>query len=233
VILPSIANPTVTKMIDPPPEPVTFPENDFQPVTGEMPPTLQEPASPYSTPETESWAAKHISFDWALTADWSAFGNNGLLFYLRGGSALFWTRLENDFFTLGLGTGATVDMAMGVGPVPLFRVPLLFSVGINDVAELYIGPVFTIGFNGGPVIPKAKDPTTGLPVPVKASIFPGIFGFVWHSAPLVWGNTEIRIVQDVHYSVFNKAGNNSALSPMDGVVSGLVFSTGLSFRRAR
>ena len=86
--------------------------------------------------------------------------------------------------------------------------------------RLYAGPVLTLG---SPVEPGID---TGTPAKVKGSVFPGVLGLCLQTPTLKAGKVRLSLVQDIRYTVFNNM-DNGALSIVDSLSAGLVFSTGI------
>jgi hypothetical protein len=164
-----------------------------------------------------SWFAEHIKVDYSFTFDWSVLSGEGAALYGRGLSVLAHARYRARIFEIGLATGVIVDFSMEIA-----RFPLLFSVLINDSFDIYLGPVFS---TQPAVIPKTSTEA-------KPSIFPGMIGLAWHSPPFTLKTVELRIIQDVRFSIFNNEHNNT-LSASDTVSAGLSLSTGVSVRMRR
>ena len=113
------------------------------------------------------------------------------------------------------GLGAILRYDSGTG---VFQLPLVASLSFGDYVRVFAGPVFSFG---SPSLPG--DSSTD----IKASVYPGIIGACWQTPALYSGKAfSLSLVQDIHYSIFNRS-DGTALSPVDSIASGLVFSTGL------
>ena len=84
----------------------------------------------------------------------------------------------------------------------------------------YFSTILTLIFTIG------KPVLIGSGEEIKSSIFPGILGISFQTPSIQIGKVELRFVQDINYTIFNKT-NNFALNFVDSVVAGLVFQSGI------
>ena len=140
-----------------------------------------------------------LVFDASVSLDWSFF------------TAKYF-RLTGKAIQPGVGTYIRYDSG-----TDNFQIPLVLSLTLNDFFRVFAGPVIPIGKAGLPGDSDRK---------IKNSFFPGIVGVCFSTPSLKIGKTFVSIVQDFHYTVFNKK-NGSALSAKDSIGSGFVFATGI------
>ena len=152
-----------------------------------------------------------LSIDGTLTGDWTFFSATRFHLISRGATLDAHARYTGGSLEPGFGLSLSWDPAMR-----LFQIPVLFSLTVLEGIRVYAGPVFTMG---NPVEPSTESP-------VKGSIFPGVLGLCLQTPTLKAGKVELSLVQDIRYTVFNNT-KGSALSFLDSMASGLVFSTGI------
>ncbi len=154
-----------------------------------------------------------VVFDGSLFADWNFFTSKNVRLNFRGVSAMAHARYTGNSLQPGVGMFIRYDAGTGV-----FQLPLIASLSFGEYVRAYAGPVISFGT---PSLPGDSSTET------KASFFPGIMGICWQTPALFTGKKlALSLVQDIHYTVFNRT-NGAALSAVDSIASGLVFSTGL------
>jgi len=152
-----------------------------------------------------------IIFDASFSCDWNFFLPTRFMLNWRG---------------LALETGARYTkwaLQPGVGTIfrynagtKSFQIPIIFSLSFDEYIRVYAGPVITIGD------PKLPDSDTS----ISGSIFPGIIGITFKTPSIKIGKAKCALMQDISYTVFNDT-NGGALSFVDSLSTGLVFSTGV------
>ena len=157
-----------------------------------------------------------ISLEGTLTYDWNFFTYEKLEFNFRGITLNTLAKYTESQLQPGIGFSLGYDPQMNI-----FRIPVVFSLNVAKGLSVYAGPVFSFG---NPVEPGTKNIES--PKKVKPVVFPGIIGTTWQTPSVKAGKTEISLVQDLHYSVYNNT-NNSALPFINSLAAGLVFSTGI------
>lgn len=157
-----------------------------------------------------------VILEGSLTGDWNFFTPESFYLISRGFTLDLHARYADFTLQPGFGMSLGYDQSMGI-----FKIPLLFSLTISDYVRVYGGPVFSIG---SAVIPNSQKAPS--PEPVKASIFPGVLGVAFQTPQLKTGVVGLSLVQDIRYSVYNNM-EGGALSFLNSLASGLVFSTGI------
>lgn len=155
---------------------------------------------------------RRVAIDGTLTGDWTFFSANRFHLIFRGATLDAHARYTGGNLEPGFGFSLSYDPAMQA-----FKLPLLFSLTVAKGIRVYAGPVFTMG---KPVEPGTDGDR------VKGSIFPGVLGFCFQTPTFKAGKVELSLVQDIRYTVFNGM-DGAALSFIDSMASGLVFSTGI------
>lgn len=155
---------------------------------------------------------RRVAIDGTLTGDWTFFSASRFHLISRGATLDAHARYTGGNLEPGFGFALSYDPAMKV-----FKLPLLFSLTVAKGFRVYAGPVFTIG---NPVEPGTAGER------VKGSVFPGVLGLCFQTPTLKAGKVELSLVQDIRYTVFNGM-DGAALSFIDSMASGLVFSTGI------
>lgn len=158
----------------------------------------------------------NVTIDGTLTGDWSFFSAERFHLFFRGVTLDAHARYRGkNNLQPGLGFSLSYDPEMKI-----FQIPLLLSLTVAEGVRLYAGPVFTLG---SPVEPGID---AGTPASVKGSVFPGVLGLSLQTPSLKAGKVKLSLVQDIRYTVFNNP-DNGALSIVDSLSAGLVFSTGI------
>ena len=153
-----------------------------------------------------------LVLDTSLLVDWSFFTPKYFRLNCRGGDLQLHARYAGKTIQPGVGTYIRYDAG-----TDNFQIPLVLSLTLNDFFRIFAGPVIPIG--------KAHLPSDS-DKKIKNSFFPGIVGACFSTPSLKIGKTFVSIVQDFHYTVFNKK-DGSALSAKNSVTTGLVFATGV------
>ena len=153
-----------------------------------------------------------VILDGSLFLDWNFFTSKNIRLNIRGVSTMLHARYAGKSLQPGVGTMLRYDSGTGV-----FQVPLVASLSFGEYVRIFAGPVITFG---SPTLPGDSG------TDIKASFFPGIMGICWQTPSLAIGKTALSFTQDIHYTIFNRT-DGAALSPIDSVASGLVFSSGL------
>lgn len=185
----------------------------FLPATNNTHLTTKNETAPENT-ENITFLEK-ITLEGTITGDWNLFTYNRFKLNLRGFTLDAHAKYTDSKLQPGIGFNFGYDPQMQI-----FKIPIIFSLSVIKGLRVYAGPVFSFG---KPVEPGSKDLEN--PKEVKPSIFPGIIGVAWQSPALKTGKTEISLVQDIHYSVYNNT-NKTALPFINSLAAGLVFSTG-------
>lgn len=201
-------------------ESLSQPQAAAEPLEAKEPPVKKNPqpkaqrtAAPKKRPGNSFLPT--VIVDASFFLDWNFFTSKNVRLNFRGISSLIHARSIGENWQPGLGMIIRYDSGTGV-----FQLPLIASLSFGDHVRFYTGPVISFG---SPSLPG--DSTSD----IKASFFPGIMGICWQTPPLFTGKKlSFALVQDIHYTVFNRT-NGAALSPVDSIASGLVFSTGLRF----
>lgn len=153
----------------------------------------------------------NLSFDVSTTFLWSVISPDGMLLNARGGSIQAHAQYTKWDIRPGIGIECKFDPKMHI-----VQFPVIFSVAMDYGFRMYAGPVFTIG---NPTLPGTSSE-------IAASIFPGVLGLSWEAPGWNIKIGTLNIIQDISWTVFNET-DNSALSLLDSLASGLVFSTGV------
>ncbi len=155
--------------------------------------------------------AINLTFDISTTFLWSIISPEGMLLNARGGTIQAHVQYNKWDIKPGIGIECKFDPKMNI-----VQIPVLFSVAMDYGFRIYAGPVFTIGNSTLPGTSKEISP----------SIFPGVLGLSWEAPGWNIKIGTLNIIQDISWTVFNKT-DNSALSILDSLASGLVLSTGV------
>lgn len=170
-------------------------------------------AAPEAAPSSDRTSfADKIILDATGALDWNFFTSRNFKLTFRGLAGTVHAMYDGRELKPGLGT--TIRWDSGTGTV---QIPLFLSLTMTENLRIFAGPVFTIGT---PYLPGTSDEK------IKRSVFPGILGLSFNTPSFKAGKTELCFVQDIHYTVFNDT-DGSALSVLDSLASGLVFSSGL------
>lgn len=154
---------------------------------------------------------KNVVFDSSLACNWSLFNPNSFMFTWRGIDLQANARFSKTALQPGIGFALRYNHGVDV-----FQIPVLFSTTLNDYLRFYAGPVFTFG---SPKMLETREE-------IRPSIFPGILGVAFTTPAFKIKKAKIQIEQDINYTVFNNP-DNSALSFVESISAGLVFSTGV------
>ena len=195
-------------------EPLVLSEEKVQPEKSGSQPEAAKPADKAKkSGKSSSALLSNLIVDASLFGDWNFFTSRNVRLNFRGVSSMIHARYQGKQLQPGLGAILRYDSGTGV-----FQLPLVASLSFGDYVRVFAGPVFSFG---SPSLPG--DSSTD----IKASIYPGIIGACWQTPALYSGKAfSLSLVQDIHYSIFNRT-DGTALSPVDSIASGLVFSTGL------
>lgn len=155
---------------------------------------------------------RSLILDSTLSFDWSFFTPDYFRLNCRGGDLMIHACYAGKNIQPGLGAYIRYD-----AKTDNFQIPLVLSLTFNDYFRFFAGPVFHLG---NPHLPGDSD------YKIKNSVFPGILGLCFSTPALKVGKTFVSLVQDIHYTVFNKK-DDSALSPKNSITTGLVFATGV------
>ncbi|MDD7274632.1 MAG: C40 family peptidase [Treponema sp.] len=159
---------------------------------------------------------RKFAIDGTLTGDWTFFSAERFHLLFRGITVDAHARYRGKSeLQPGFGISLSYDPEMKI-----LQIPLLFSLTVAEGVRLYAGPVLTLG---SPVEPGID---TGTPAKVKGSVFPGVLGLCLQTPTFKAGKVRLSLVQDIRYTVFNNM-DNGALSIVDSLSAGLVFSTGI------
>lgn len=168
--------------------------------------------SKVSSSSSSSAFLNSIILDGSFFFDWNFFTPSNFRLTFRGVSAALNAMYDGKTIKPGIGSIVRWDSGTGV-----LQLPIVFSLTMSDYLRIFAGPVITIG---SPYLPGDSDEK------IKASFFPGIMGVCFNSPSIKAGKTEISFVQDIHYTIFNDT-DEGALSGIESVATGLVFSTGV------
>jgi hypothetical protein len=152
-----------------------------------------------------------VACDFSLALDWSLFTTNQFVPNYRG----LVTQANLTMTKWPLNPGAGVMLRWNYG-VHSFQMPIVLTLSFTDFMRIYAGPVITIG--------SCSLPATD--TEIRASFFPGIAGVSFSLPSFTEGKVQVRIIQDICYTVFNDI-DGSALPFIEAVTAGLVFSTGV------
>ena len=159
---------------------------------------------------------RKFAIEGTLTGDWTFFSAERFHLLFRGITVDAHARYRGKSeLQPGFGISLSYDPEMKI-----LQIPLLFSLTVAEGVRLYAGPVLTLG---SPVEPGID---TGTPAKVKGSVFPGVLGLCLQTPTLKAGKVRLSLVQDIRYTVFNNM-DNGALSIVDSLSAGVVFSTGI------
>jgi Cell wall-associated hydrolases (invasion-associated proteins) len=149
--------------------------------------------------------------NFSASFDWSLFTTNQFVPNYRG----LVTQADVTVTKWPLNPGAGVMMRWNYG-TRSFQIPIVLTLSFTDFMRIYAGPVITIGSCSLP----ASD------TEIQPSFFPGIAGVSFSLPSFTQGKVQVRIIQDICYTVFNNT-DGSALPFVESVTAGLVFSTGV------
>lgn len=152
-----------------------------------------------------------FSVDSSLFLNWNFLTTDQFLFNVRGVTFQVHGVYNKWILHPGFGIDFKYEPKMNI-----FQIPMYLSLSPKDFFRIYSGVVFTIG----------KPVLIGSGEEINSSIFPGILGISFQTPSIQIGKTELRFVQDLNYTIFNKK-NNFALNFVDSVVAGLVFQSGI------
>jgi hypothetical protein len=152
-----------------------------------------------------------FSVDSSLFLNWNFLTTDQFLFNVRGVTFQVHGVYNKWILYPGFGIDFKYEPKMNI-----FQIPMYLSLSPKNFFRIYSGVVFTIG----------KPVLIGSGEEINSSIFPGILGISFQTPSIQIGKTELRFVQDLNYTIFNKK-NNFALNFVDSVVAGLVFQSGI------
>ena len=152
-----------------------------------------------------------FSVDSSLFLNWNFLTTDQFLFNVRGVTFQVHGVYNKWILHPGFGIDFKYEPKMNI-----FQIPMYLSLSPKNFFRIYSGVVFTIG----------KPVLIGSGEEIKSSIFPGILGISFQTPSIQIGKIELRFVQDINYTIFNKT-NNSALNFLDSIVAGLVFQSGI------
>lgn len=152
-----------------------------------------------------------FSVDSSLFLNWNFITTDQFLFNVRGVTFQVHGVYNKWILHPGFGIDFKYEPKMNI-----FQIPMYLSLSPKNFFRIYSGVVFTIG----------KPVLIGSGEEINSSIFPGILGISFQTPSIQIGKTELRFVQDLNYTIFNKK-NNFALNFVDSVVAGLVFQSGI------
>jgi hypothetical protein len=152
-----------------------------------------------------------FSVDSSLFLNWNFLTTDQFLFNVRGVTFQVHGVYNKWILHPGFGIDFKYEPKMNI-----FQIPMYLSLSPKNFFRIYSGVVFTIG----------KPVLIGSGEEINSSIFPGILGISFQTPSIQIGKTELRFVQDLNYTIFNKK-NNFALNFVDSVVAGLVFQSGI------
>lgn len=152
-----------------------------------------------------------FSADSSLFLNWNFLTTDQFLFNVRGVTFQVHGVYNKWILHPGFGIDFKYEPKMNI-----FQIPMYLSLSPKNFFRIYSGVVFTIG----------KPVLIGSGEEINSSIFPGILGISFQTPSIQIGKTELRFVQDLNYTIFNKK-NNFALNFVDSVVAGLVFQSGI------
>ena len=152
-----------------------------------------------------------FSVDSSLFLNWNFLTTDQFLFNVRGVTFQVHGVYNKWILRPGFGIDFKYEPKMNI-----FQIPMYLSLSPKNFFRIYSGVVFTIG----------KPVLIGSGEEINSSIFPGILGISFQTPSIQIGKTELRFVQDLNYTIFNKK-NNFALNFVDSVVAGLVFQSGI------
>ena len=152
-----------------------------------------------------------FSADSSIFMNWNFLTTDEFLFNVRGVTL----QVHGVYNKWELHPGVGMDFKYEP-KMKIFQIPMYLSLSPKDFFRIYAGVVFTFG---KPVLIDSGEK-------IKSSIFPGILGVSWQTPSIQVGKTELKFVQDISYTIFNKT-NNFALSFEDSIVAGLIFQSGI------
>ena len=152
-----------------------------------------------------------FSVDSSLFLNWNFLTTDQFLFNVRGVTFQVHGVYNKWILYPGFGIDFKYEPKMNI-----FQIPMYLSLSPKNFFRIYSGVVFTIG----------KPVLIGSGEEINSSIFPGILGISFQTPSIQIGKTELRFVQDLNYTIFNKK-NNFALNFVDSLVAGLVFQSGI------
>ena len=152
-----------------------------------------------------------FSVDSSLFLNWNFLTTDQFLFNVRGVTFQVHGVYNKWILRPGFGVDFKYEPKMNI-----FQIPMYLSLSPKEFFRIYSGVVFTIG----------KPVLIGSEEEINSSIFPGILGISFQTPSIQIGKVELRFVQDINYTIFNKK-NNFALNFVDSVVAGLVFQSGI------
>lgn len=153
-----------------------------------------------------------IVLDATFNFDWNFYTATGFKLNPRGASSMMHIMYIGEKIKPGIGTMIRYDA--GVGAV---QIPLVISLTLGEYFRFFLGPVISFGDT---TLPGDEDTA------IDYSFLPGIVGICWQTPSLKVGKIKLSLQQDIHYTIFNEM-DGSALSFKNGLVSGLVFSSGV------
>ncbi len=152
-----------------------------------------------------------FSVDSSIFMNWNFFTTDQFLFNIRGVTL----QVHGVYNKWKLHPGFGIDFKYEP-KMKIFQIPMYLSLSPKDFFRIYSGVVFTFG----------KPVLIGSEEEIRSSIFPGILGISIQTPSIQIGKTQLRFVQDINYTIFNKI-NNFALNFVDSIVAGLVFQSGI------
>ncbi|MFA6856730.1 MAG: C40 family peptidase [Treponema sp.] len=178
---------------------------------------VAEKRSVWENRPAETGASGRISFlnslmcNFSLSPDWSLFTTNQFIPNYRG------LNIQADVTVTKwpLNPGAGIMMRWNYG-VRSFQIPVVFTLSFTDFMRIYAGPVITIGSSSLPATETE----------IRSSFFPGIAGVSLSLPSFTHGKVQVRIIQDICYTVFNDT-DGAALTFAESATAGLVLSTGV------
>lgn len=161
--------------------------------------------------DSPAWDIDSLIFDSALYANWSLLTPKSFMIQWRGLDLQSNVRYSKWALQPGVGVYLRYN-----GGLDVFQMPIVVSTTLNEYLRVYAGPVFSFG---SARMLETKDT-------IKPSIFPGILGISLSTPSFNVKKAKVQIVQDISYTIFNNL-DNSALSFVDSLSAGVVFSTGV------
>ena len=185
-------------------------ETPSEEVSGIKPPHEKPEPTPKEHPKPKK---KTTTFDVSTSVfmNWNLFTTDQFLFNVRGVTLQLHGVYNKWELRPGIGIDFRYDPKMNI-----FQIPMYLSLSPRDFLSIYAGTVFTFG----------KPVLIGTQEEIKSSIFPGILGVSLQTPAIQIGKTELKFVQDINYTIFNKT-NNFALNFVDSIVAGLIFQSGI------
>ena len=170
-----------------------------------------EKTSSSSTNSSGSFMSK-IVLEGIFSADWNFYTAENFRLNFRGLTASLAAIYNGKGMMPGIATMFRWDCGTNI-----IQIPITLTLSMTEFFKIFAGPVITVGT---PVIPSSQLEE------IKPSFFPGIIGICWNTPSFAVGKFNLSFAQDIHYTVFNSQ-DGTGLSPINSVVSGLVFSSGL------